>query len=130
MSELSIQELVELSKSLQGENVLARLGRAHQIVDGNIAMLRSDTQSERALPDAMLTDLETARDAVFNAHAALSAGEAQASFMLEPLVNAMASLHNNINTLCWLIGESQADQDETLPGSFSNADDLFDAMGV
>ncbi len=127
MSDVSIPELVELCKTLQGgrevakDRVLARLGRAHQIVDACIALMVADVQSERTLPDAMLSDLETARDAVFEAHAAST---------LEPLVNGMASLHNKLDSLCWLVGESQADQDETLPGSFSNADDLFKAMGV
>lgn len=46
------------------------------------------------------------------------------------LLTEIAALHDKLNTLCWIIGEQQADQDVTLPGVFSNADDLFAAMGV
>ena len=46
------------------------------------------------------------------------------------MINSTADLHNAINALCWAIGEHDADLDETLPGSFDNADDLFAAMGV
>ncbi|MCY0910822.1 hypothetical protein OTB17_03830 [Massilia sp. H27-R4] len=46
------------------------------------------------------------------------------------LLTELASLHDKLNTLCWIIGEQDADKDETLPGEFSSADDLFAAMGV
>lgn len=48
----------------------------------------------------------------------------------ECLLSATATLHNNLNTLSWLVGEHEADLDETLPGAYSNANDLFAAMGV
>jgi hypothetical protein len=44
------------------------------------------------------------------------------------LVDATASLHDKVNTLCWLVGESQADRDEILPGKFNSADDLFNVL--
>jgi len=46
------------------------------------------------------------------------------------LLSTTAALHNNLNTLSWLIGEHEADLDEAIPGTYSNADDLFAAMGV
>jgi hypothetical protein len=46
------------------------------------------------------------------------------------LMNEVASLHEKINTLYWIIREQEADRDKTLPGEFSNPDDLFTAMGV
>jgi hypothetical protein len=138
MSELPFQGLVELSKMLQeadfapNEVALAHLRQANQIVDSHIAMLRSATRSESAQPDAMGTDLESTRDAIFKAYAALcdKQRDESSSSELTRLINETASLHDKINTLCWLIGENQADQDETLPGRFSSADDLFTAMGV
>lgn len=46
------------------------------------------------------------------------------------LLAELASLHNNLNTIAWLIGEHVADTDKQAPGSFDNAEDLFAAMGV
>ncbi len=46
------------------------------------------------------------------------------------LLTEVAELHDKLNTLCCLIREQEADQDVTVPGEFSSADDLFAAMGV
>lgn len=46
------------------------------------------------------------------------------------LLMEVAALHDKLNTLAWIIREQEADQDKTMPGEFSNADDLFAAMGV
>lgn len=46
------------------------------------------------------------------------------------LLTELAALHEKLNTLAWIIREHEADQDEAIPGVFSNADDLFAAMGV
>lgn len=46
------------------------------------------------------------------------------------LLAEVAVLHERLNTLYWIIREQEADQDITLPGEFSDADDLFAAMGV
>lgn len=46
------------------------------------------------------------------------------------LLTETAALHEKLNTLAWLIREQEADQDIALPGVYSNADDLFEAMGV
>jgi hypothetical protein len=47
-----------------------------------------------------------------------------------PVLTEVASLHDKLNTLCWMIRELEADQDKTLPGEFHDPDDLFAAMGV
>ncbi|THC39418.1 hypothetical protein [Massilia sp. Mn16-1_5] len=46
------------------------------------------------------------------------------------LLTEVAALHDKLNTLSWIIREQEADQDKMVPGEFSNADDLFAAMGV
>jgi len=47
------------------------------------------------------------------------------------MLNAAADLHNAINSLCWAIGEHDADFDEPLPGGpYTSSDDLFAALGV
>lgn len=48
----------------------------------------------------------------------------------DSLISALAELHNNLNTLAWTVGENDADYDETLPEKFSDANSLFDALGV
>jgi hypothetical protein len=48
----------------------------------------------------------------------------------EHLMNEVAALHEKINALYWMIREQEADRDKTLPGEFTNPDDLFSAMGV
>jgi len=48
----------------------------------------------------------------------------------EALLAVLASLHNSLNALAWIIGEQMAEIDTALPGSFNSADDLFSAMGV
>jgi hypothetical protein len=44
------------------------------------------------------------------------------------LLNEVASLHEKINTLYWMVREQEADRDKTLPGEFANPDDLFSAL--
>ncbi|MBD8531523.1 MULTISPECIES: hypothetical protein [unclassified Massilia] len=46
------------------------------------------------------------------------------------LLTEVASLHDKLNTLSWIIREQEADQDKMMPGEFTDADDLFAAMGV
>lgn len=46
------------------------------------------------------------------------------------LLTGLVELHDKLNTLSWIIREDEADQDQTLEGSFENADDLFAAMGM
>jgi hypothetical protein len=46
------------------------------------------------------------------------------------LLTEVAALHDKLNTLSWLIREQEADQDKTMPGEFTDAEDLFAAMGV
>lgn len=46
------------------------------------------------------------------------------------LLADVASLHDKLNTLSWIIREREADQDKTLPGEFTTADDLFASMGI
>lgn len=57
------------------------------------------------------------------------AGEGSAE-AYEALLAVLASLHNSLNALAWIIGEQMAEIDNALPGSFNSADDLFSAMGV
>jgi len=49
---------------------------------------------------------------------------------LDMLMEQVAAFHNNLSALDWIIGEHIAEMDVTLPGSFSDADALFQAMGV
>lgn len=89
----------------------------------------------------LLTILESAREAVAQAHAhwkqgqpdALDAPLADSDELLDAtpiLLHECAALHDRLNILCEIVREKEADQDQTLPGSFDNADDLFTAMGV
>ncbi|MET0858791.1 MAG: hypothetical protein ABWY27_18745 [Telluria sp.] len=134
MSEFLTQELLELSKVLQdsvtpNQAALVRLRQANGLVDSAIATLNSTIASEKNPPDAEVKQLEGAREAIFLAYAALC-GKQGDKAELKLLIDATASLHDKVNTLCWLVGESQADRDEKLPGKFSSADDLFNALGV
>jgi hypothetical protein len=45
-------------------------------------------------------------------------------FLTQELIELSNVLQDSV------VGESQADRDETLPGKFSSADDLFNALGV
>jgi hypothetical protein len=138
MSAVPIPELLYLAKLLQASNfapdrgALVRLQRANELVDRDLARLRAVPQLDNEEPDTEVKELESGRDAIFHAHAALAEklGDRALTSELKPLADALASLHDKINALCWLVGESQADHDETLPGQFGSADDLFDALGV
>lgn len=46
------------------------------------------------------------------------------------LLSEVADLHDKLNTLAWIIREQEAEQDKAVPGTFSNAEDLFASMGV
>jgi hypothetical protein len=47
------------------------------------------------------------------------------------MIDSVAALHNAINALAWAVGEHDADFDEPMPGGpYSNAEDLFAAMGI
>jgi len=46
------------------------------------------------------------------------------------LLTEIAALHEKLNSLAWLVREQEADQDVAMPGIYSDADDLFAAMGV
>ncbi len=48
----------------------------------------------------------------------------------DSLLEILATLHNSLNSIVWLIGEHIAEADVVVEGEFSNADDLFAAMGV
>jgi hypothetical protein len=86
--------------------------------------------------------LEETRDVLGQSHAALikQCATVRKAPELHPddgvveafceVLDSTAALHNAVNDLCWAIGEHDADLDEKLPGSYSNADDLFAAMGV
>jgi hypothetical protein len=101
----------------------------------------SETQLRLATDDVDLVSVfEEARDAVGAAYEkwglrdmsgmnALQAGYDKAAVeAYAALLTQMAALHDKLNRLCWIIREQEADQDKTLPGDFSNADDLFRAV--
>lgn len=46
------------------------------------------------------------------------------------LLGEVASLHNCLNGLAWVLGEHVADLSEVAPGEYTSADDLFRAIGV
>lgn len=48
----------------------------------------------------------------------------------DALLQEIAELHNNMNSLAWIIGEHLAEAESALPGSFDSAEKLFEAMGV
>jgi aminopeptidase N len=118
-----------------------QLRQANQASDEFIKFL-SETQLRLATDDVDLVSVfEEARDAVGAAYEkwglrdsamnALQAGCDKAAVeAYAALLTQMAALHDKLNRLCWIIREQEADQDKTLPGEFSNADDLFRAMGV
>jgi hypothetical protein len=115
----------------------AVLHQANLLADRLIKHLN---ESELALmgDDGALASLfEDARDAIGRAHEKWSTkdicavnedGEVAQAYAL--LLTEVAALHNKLNTLYWIIREQEADQDRTLPGEFSSADELFAAMGV
>jgi hypothetical protein len=118
------------------------LRQANEAADRFITMLRND-EFPASNGDASLVDLfEEARDVIGNEYAASSEKHVCAINAPELededgivdayalLLTEMAVLHEKLNTMCWLLREHEADNDETLPGVFSNADGLFEAMGV
>jgi len=48
----------------------------------------------------------------------------------DSLLDTLASLHNSLNSIAFLIGEHIAEADTLAPGEFNSADELFVAMGV
>lgn len=138
MSVLSIQELSAFGKKMQEFGIhptavgLEQLRHANQIAENYIAVIKSSEQSVGVASDATVSDLNNARDSIANVYESLCEQRKVTanSSQLSLLISQSATLHNNLNTLSWLVGESQADQDETLPGEFNSADDLFKAMGV
>jgi len=85
------------------ENARDSVGRMHEIFCA---------KHLAAVSDPALTD----EDGVVESYARLS--------------TEAAILHDRLNTLAWLIGEHEADQEHPLSGSYANAEDLFAALGV
>ena len=48
----------------------------------------------------------------------------------DALIEQVSATYNCANQMAWILGEHLAELDETLPGTFSSAEDLFEAMGV
>jgi len=46
------------------------------------------------------------------------------------LLTTLASLHNSLNSIAFLVGEQLAETDKVAPGEFTSADALFTAMGI
>jgi hypothetical protein len=119
-----------------------QLHQANQALDEFIKVM-GETELRFANEDVDLVSVfEQARDAVgavfekwslqdVSATSASKVGYHEAAVeAFAVLWTQMAALHDKLNRLCWIIREQEADQDKTLPGEFSNADDLFGAMGV
>ena len=119
-----------------------RVSQLNLAAEKFIAMVKKSASSAIADDINLVTLFDSARDAVSKAHEAF-AEKHDCAFndpelddddgiveAYECLVSAIATLHNNLNTLSWLIGEHEADLDEKLQGSYGSADELFAAMGV
>lgn len=46
----------------------------------------------------------------------------------DSLINALAELHNNLNTLAWTVGENDADYDSVVEKSYENLEEMFADM--
>lgn len=117
------------------------LGQADAAADQFIRLLRESTLSFEGDEGNLVTLFEQARDAIGSAYQMWSkkhlcainpelTADDRVVEAYAQLLTIAAALHDKLNTLCWIIGEQQADQDRKLPGSFTNASDLFSAMGV
>lgn len=118
-----------------------RANQLNRTADEFIQKLRS---AKGVIPrETGLVDLfNKARDIVGDAHGTLCARlrlaradkrlteEDGIVIAFENLVESISTLHNNLNSLSWLIGELEADGDSELPGTYSSAKQLFEAMGV
>lgn len=121
---------------------LERASQLNQAAEKFIELVKKSASSTIGDDTDLVALFDSARDTVGRAHkmfgerhqCALNAPELDDDDGIveayECLMSATATLHNNLNTLSWLIGEHEADLDETLPGAYGNADDLFSAMGV
>lgn len=138
MPELSIQELVACCKMLTTSDLvpdeasLARLRHANAIAERSIAIAKYGAPLAGSDADDPVSHLDAAREAIAEIYDSFGGKKPDGanSPQLTHIISELAALHNNLNTLSWLVGENQADQDETVPGSFTDADDLFKAMGV
>ncbi|MDQ1832261.1 hypothetical protein [Massilia scottii] len=109
-----------------------RLLLAHQGADYLISVLTESALPTGEADDGLVALFEGAREAlagVYKKWRTEGAGEVGKS-EVEASLEQLASLHDKLNTLCWLIREHEADQDRVVAGVFSSADDLFTAMGV
>lgn len=123
---------------------LEHIRSANQDADYFIKLLRdSQAMPDRTGGDVDLVSIfEAARDSVGKAYkhfsvkhmCAVSSDElVEDDGVVEAyaaLLTGLSELHDKLNTLSWILREDEADHDQALPGSFSNADDLFAAMGV
>lgn len=50
--------------------------------------------------------------------------------LYDSLLEVISSLHNSLSSLACIIGEHIAENDKTIPSTFTDADDLFSSMGV
>jgi hypothetical protein len=122
VNDLSCEQLRQFTQT--ADQFIVQLREAALSVDGNV-----DPVSR----------LEDARDSVASAYervtrvGAMNApvrNDADAPDAYSPLLTEVAALLEKLNTLCLLTREQEADQDKTLPGEFTDPDDLFAAMGV
>ena len=96
------------------EDALAQL---EKVIPASLEILEKYYNTQVAKRQSAIEDLRlTEEDGIVEAY--------------DSLLHEICSLHNNLNSLCWVIGEHAAELDKKLPGSYSNADDLFEAMGV
>lgn len=119
-----------------------RVNQLNQAAEQFIDLAKKSVSSAIGDSTGLVTLFDGARDEVGEAHGILV--EKHRSAISDPvlhdddgiveayacLLSATAALYNNLNELSWIIGEHEADLDKTLPGAYSNADDLFAAMGV
>lgn len=118
------------------------LRQANEAADRFVAALKNDEHPTGNGEVNLVALFENARDAVAEDYEESSAklicainapelededGVVEAYALL---LTEIAALHDKLNTMCWLLREHEADNDEVLPGVFSSADDLFAAMGV
>lgn len=106
-----------------------------------IALVQTATLPDSSDLDAVEKQLAAARDALGQYFAQQAEKRKRAledtaphqadrvAHCYNPLLAALANLHNSFNALAWLLGEHVAEADELVPGKFGSKEDLLAALG-
>lgn len=104
---------------------ILQLQRLEGAVDKDRSILNS-LEKSRDVHARVFDDLTAMRERVL-----LAAGDQDDEGMLaayDAVLDALAATHNALNDFCWALSEHEADFEEPVPGTFTNAEDLFSAI--